>query len=160
MHTNSNPASRPHHHHPLKLLGNGRPHTHHKFQPEPRKSYPPSPTSTILPKKAPIFLDIHNRFQNIALLVSSRIIDFLSYDFNSIRYPSRSLLPSLSLSDDLQLHVPSGPSFARARVFVCESNKTKKYSPENMKRNEIRPFAGKRRARAPTLNLTSLFGAI
>lgn len=95
MHTNSNPASRPHHHHPLKLLGNGRPHTHHKFQPEPRKSYPPSPTSTILPKKAPIFLDIHNRFQNIALLVSSRIIDFLSYDFNSIRCLSLSIFCSL-----------------------------------------------------------------
>lgn len=141
MHTNSNPGSRPHHHHPLKLLGNGRPHTHHKFQPEPRKSYPPSPTSTILPKKAPIFLDIHNRFQNIALLVSSRIIDFLSYDFNSIRCPS--LSRSLSLSDDLQLHVPSGPSLSRARVFVCKSNKTKKYSPENMKRNEIRPLREK-----------------
>lgn len=28
-----------------------------------------------------------------------------------------------------------------------------------MKRNEIRPFEGKRRARAPTLNLTSLSGA-
>lgn len=76
------------------------------------------------PEKGSNFLDIHNRFQNTLFLVSSRIIDFLSYDFNSIRCLPLSLpllfLFSFSNSPSpTPRRLANDPVHLPHSVFVC-----------------------------------------
>lgn len=116
-------------------------HTHHEFS-EPRKSYSPGfpehdlpPLFKLHPEKGSNFLDIHNRFQNA--LFSSLLELSIFCHMTLIAF---AVLLSFVPLFPIQLHSVSPTSIGcipntRVRVCLCarsccESNKTKKYSPE------------------------------
>lgn len=116
--------------------------------------FPPLHPAHFVPKKAPIFSTYITDFRTSLFSSLLELSIFCHMTLIAFAVPLFRAL-SLSGSDDLQLHV--SPTVCVRVCVCCKSNKTKKYSPENMKRNVRRdsPFSGKRRARAPTLNLTS-----
>lgn len=141
MHTNSNPG--------LITLRWGcsnslatdqRPHTHHKFYPSPENLTPlfhPLHPQHFIPKKAPIFSTYITDFRTSLFSSLLELSIFCHMTLIAFAVPLfRALSLFLILTTSNSTSRP--PSTYESVCVRCKSNKTKKYSPENMKRNTRR----------------------